>query len=103
MICEACNTNNTDDAAFCAECGRPFGAAVPGRLVKHSFSQRILGAIMLRSAMYEEIEADTTATYEVLLSQLDRYDELENNVSFLSEFSSRGGKFVDTQKLMLIK
>jgi len=40
-------------------------------------------------------EADTTATYEVLLSQLDRYDELENNVSFLSEFSEIGGKFAD--------
>ena len=40
-------------------------------------------------------EADTIATYEVLLSQLDKYDELENNVSFLSEFSERGGKFAD--------
>ena len=40
-------------------------------------------------------EADTTATYEVLLSQLDKYNELENNVSFLSEFSERGGKFAD--------
>ena len=40
-------------------------------------------------------EADTTATYEVLLSQLDKYDELKNNVSFLSEFSEMGGKFAD--------
>ena len=40
-------------------------------------------------------EADTTATYEVLLSQLDKYDELENNVSFLSKFSEIGGKFAD--------
>ena len=40
-------------------------------------------------------EADTIATYEVLLSQLDKYDELENNVSFLSKFSERGGKFAD--------
>ena len=40
-------------------------------------------------------EADTIATYEILLSQLDKYDELENNVSFLSEFSERGGKFAD--------
>ena len=40
-------------------------------------------------------EADTTATYEVLLSQIDKYDELENNVNFLSEFSQRGGKFAD--------
>lgn len=33
-------------------------------------------------------EADTNATYEVLLSQLDRYPELENNVKKLAEFSS---------------
>ena len=33
--------------------------------------------------------ADTNATYEVLLAQLDRYPELENNVKSLSEFSSR--------------
>ena len=40
-------------------------------------------------------EADTTATYEVLLSQLDKYEELENDVNFLSDFSERGGKFAD--------
>ena len=34
-------------------------------------------------------EADTKATYEVLLSQLDRYPELENNVKKLAEFSNR--------------
>lgn len=34
-------------------------------------------------------EADTLATYEVLLSQLDRYPELENNVKKLSEFTTR--------------
>ena len=33
--------------------------------------------------------ADTNATYEVLLSQLDRYPDLENNVKKLSEFSRR--------------
>ncbi|TRX62801.1 3'-5' exonuclease [Carboxylicivirga sp. M1479] len=32
--------------------------------------------------------ADTTATYEVLKSQLDRYTELENDVDFLNDFSS---------------
>jgi len=40
-------------------------------------------------------EADTTATYEVLLAQLDKYDEIENDITFLSEFSQRGGKFAD--------
>ena len=33
-------------------------------------------------------EADTLATYEVLLSQLDKYEDLENDISFLSKFSS---------------
>ena len=40
-------------------------------------------------------EADTNATYEVLLAQLKKYEELESNVNFLSEFSIRGGKFAD--------
>jgi DNA polymerase-3 subunit epsilon len=39
-------------------------------------------------------EADTLATYEVLKSQLDRYEELENDANFLAEFSSRK-KFAD--------
>lgn len=33
-------------------------------------------------------EADTRATYEILQSQLDRYPDLENEVSFLSEYSA---------------
>ena len=33
-------------------------------------------------------EADTRATYEVLKAQLDRYPTLENDMKFLSEFSS---------------
>lgn len=32
-------------------------------------------------------EADTMATYEVLKAQLGRYEELENDVTFLSQFS----------------
>tara|TARA_B110000046_G_scaffold40521_1_gene44880 strand:- start:27188 stop:27958 length:771 start_codon:yes stop_codon:yes gene_type:complete len=34
-------------------------------------------------------EADNIATYEVLEAQIERYDELENNVNFLSDFSKR--------------
>ena len=35
-------------------------------------------------------EADTRATYEVLMAQLDRYGEkLENNIDFLSKFSTQ--------------
>lgn len=35
-------------------------------------------------------EADTMATYEVLKAQLDRYTQLENDIDYLSEFSSHG-------------
>jgi len=35
-------------------------------------------------------EADTIATYEVLKAQIQRYEELENDIKFLSEFSSFG-------------
>src|SRR5690554_2847033 len=33
-------------------------------------------------------EADTRATFEVLKAQLDRYSNLENDISFLADFSS---------------
>ncbi len=33
-------------------------------------------------------EADTIATYEVMLAQLDKYESLKNDIDFLSEFSS---------------
>ena len=39
-------------------------------------------------------EADTLATYEVLLSQLERYSDLENNIDFLADYSSRA-KYAD--------
>ncbi|MDR0834434.1 MAG: 3'-5' exonuclease [Candidatus Symbiothrix sp.] len=35
-------------------------------------------------------EADTKATYEVLKAQLDKYPDLENDMSFLAEFSAYG-------------
>lgn len=34
-------------------------------------------------------EADTNATYEILKSQLERYDDLENDMRSLSEFTTR--------------
>jgi DNA polymerase-3 subunit epsilon len=40
-------------------------------------------------------EADTTATYEILMSQLDRYEELKNDVEFLHRYTSRNNKTVD--------
>ena len=35
-------------------------------------------------------EADTKATYEVLMAQLDHYADLQNDVAFLADFSKRG-------------
>jgi DNA polymerase-3 subunit epsilon len=34
-------------------------------------------------------ETDTMATYEIMLAQLDRYPELENDIKSLSEFTTR--------------
>ncbi|WP_330442847.1 3'-5' exonuclease [Flavobacterium sp. C4GT6] len=34
-------------------------------------------------------EADVNATYEILKSQLDRYDDLENDMKLLSEYTTR--------------
>jgi DNA polymerase-3 subunit epsilon len=34
-------------------------------------------------------EADTVATYEILKAQLDRYEDLENDMKSLSEFTTR--------------
>lgn len=40
-------------------------------------------------------EADTIATYEILMAQLDRYtQELQNDITFLAEFSTKN-RFVD--------
>ena len=33
-------------------------------------------------------EADTLATYEILLAQLEKYDDLENDINFLNEYST---------------
>ena len=40
-------------------------------------------------------EADTMATYEILTAQLDKYQELENDIDFLAEFSTRGNPSAD--------
>jgi len=34
-------------------------------------------------------EADTMATYEILKAQLDRYDDIENDIKWLSEYTTR--------------
>ena len=40
-------------------------------------------------------EADTEATYEVFLAQLQRYDELKNDMRFLHDFSNEE-RFLDS-------
>ena len=40
-------------------------------------------------------EVDTIATYEILLAQLEKYDDLKNDVDFLSKYSEVRGKCVD--------
>ena len=59
----------------------------------HKMEQRTLSAAyqfycnkVLENA--HSAESDTTATYEVLVSQLQKYDSLKNDVDFLSQFSS---------------
>lgn len=69
--------------------------AVDVQTIFHKMEQRTLAAAYkfycgkdLEGA--HSAEADTEATYEVLKSQLDRYDEeLKNDVKWLSDFSAR--------------
>ena len=63
------------------------------QVIFHKMEQRTLVAAMkfycgkeLEGA--QSADADTRATYEVLQAQLDRYPELQNDINYLSEFSS---------------
>ncbi|NQX76499.1 3'-5' exonuclease [Gilvibacter sp.] len=67
--------------------------SVDVQTIFHKMEKRTLGAAYqfycgknLEDA--HSAEADTNATYEVLLAQLDRYEGLENDVKQLAEFSS---------------
>jgi len=40
-------------------------------------------------------EADTIATYEILLAQIEKYEDLENNIDFLSSFAQEKIKKLD--------
>lgn len=68
--------------------------AVDVQTIFHKMEQRTLGAAYkfycgktLSDA--HSAQADTNATYEILKAQLDRYQELENNMKKLSEFTAR--------------
>ncbi len=63
------------------------------QVIFHKQEQRTLSAaykFYCSKELHEahSAEADTRATYEVLKSQLDRYDDLENDIQFLSTYSS---------------
>ena len=67
--------------------------AVDVQVIYHKKEQRTLGAAYefycnksLDNA--HSAEADTLATYEILKAQLDQYEDLENDIKFLNEFSS---------------
>ncbi len=63
------------------------------QVIFHKMEQRTLSAAYkfycgknLEDA--HSAEADTRATYEVLMAQLDRYPDLQNDISFLADYSS---------------
>jgi DNA polymerase-3 subunit epsilon len=60
----------------------------------HKMEQRTLSAALKFYCNKDLINAhtamaDTEATYQVLLAQVERYEELENNLDFLSQFCTR--------------
>jgi DNA polymerase-3 subunit epsilon len=64
------------------------------QVIFHKMEQRTLSAAykfycqkILEDA--HSAEADTRATYEILKAQLDRYNDLENSVEYLSGFSTQ--------------
>ncbi len=64
------------------------------QVIFHKMEQRTLGAAYKFYCQKDldqahSAQADTRATYEILKAQLDRYEELENDVDFLSGFSSQ--------------
>ncbi len=69
--------------------------AIDVQVIFHKKEQRTLGAgyqfycgKVLEGA--HGAEADTMATYEILLAQINKYDDLENSVDALSEYSTHG-------------
>tara|TARA_R110002126_G_scaffold277560_2_gene423538 strand:+ start:22092 stop:22919 length:828 start_codon:yes stop_codon:yes gene_type:complete len=69
--------------------------AIDVQVIFHKKEQRTLGAGYQFYCGKElegahGAEADTNATYEILLAQLDRYDDIGNTVDDLSEFSTHG-------------
>ncbi|MEN8702796.1 MAG: exonuclease domain-containing protein [Polaribacter sp.] len=69
--------------------------AIDVQVIFHKKEQRTLGAGYQFYCGKElegahGAEADTNATYEILLAQVDKYDDIGNSVDSLSEFSTHG-------------
>lgn len=69
--------------------------AIDVQVIFHKKEQRTLGAGYQFYCGKElegahGAEADTNATYEILLAQVDKYKDLDNSVEALSEFSTHG-------------
>ena len=63
------------------------------QVIFHKMEQRTLSAAYkfycgLNLEDAHTAEADTRATYEVLMAQRDRYPDLQNDIAFLSDYSS---------------
>ena len=95
------NSNRFDVPLLMEECLRvgvnlDFSACrcIDVQTIFHKMEQRTLSAAYLfycGKTLDEahSANADTRATYEVLKAQLDRYPSLQNNVEFLSKFSTQ--------------
>lgn len=46
-------------------------------------------------------EADVRATYDVLVAQIQKYEDLENNVDFLHNFTQDATKYIDSGRRMI--
>lgn len=69
------------------------------QVIFHKMEQRTLAAAYKFYCQKELIdahsaEADTRATYEILMAQLDHYENLQNDIDYLSTFSTQN-KVVD--------
>ena len=74
--------------------------AVDVQNIFHKMEQRTLSAAYrfycnkdLENA--HSAEADTLATYEILIAQLNKYEDLLNDINFLADFSTRGNTSAD--------
>ena len=64
MKCPACGTDNSEDAQFCEKCGA--STSVSEAKGTHSMVDRMIRVSRLDVHMFEEVEADTSATRQAL-------------------------------------